>query len=263
LVEPTTFILATGDGSKTVYAWVKNYAGTISWADSATTTLDTTAPVVFLPVPHIGTPQTLGTTVLIHLTWASAFDVNGISAYHVEYKRGTQAWLPVTLGLPTATTADMSLTVGKTFRFRLSATDAAGNESLVITTAAATLSLVQEKNAAVTYAGTWKRVTLSGASGGYVKRSLTTGSVATYNFSGKEIAFVSTLGPARGIAQVRVDGTLVATVDLYAPTLQAARVVWVGSVTPGSHTLQIRVTGTRNPSSTSNRIDIDSYLRWT
>ena len=38
-VEPTTFALPAGDGVKTVYAWVKNNAGTISAADSATTTL--------------------------------------------------------------------------------------------------------------------------------------------------------------------------------------------------------------------------------
>jgi hypothetical protein len=125
------------------------------------------------------------------------------------------------------------------------------------------ISLAQENATPVTYSGSWKRVTLSGASGGYVKRSLTTGNTATYTFNGRDISFVSTRGPARGIAQVRVDGNLVATIDLYSATSQTKRVVWSALVTPGSHTVQIRVTGTRNAASSSNRIDIDAYLRWT
>jgi hypothetical protein len=218
---------------------------------------------VFLPIPHIGTNQKLGTTAVIHVAWPTAIDTNGISSYALQVKRGTQAWLTVSLGSATATSVDTTLVVGATYRFRLAATDAAGNVSGEVTTAASTLALVQEKNAAIAYSGNWKRVTLSGASGGYVKRSLIGGNTATYSFSGREVAFVSTLGPARGIVQLRVDGTLVATLDLYAPTLQSARVLWSGSVGPGSHSLEVRVTGTRNTASSSTRVDVDGFLRWT
>jgi hypothetical protein len=262
-VEPTTFALPAGDGVKTVYAWVKNNAGTISAADSATTTLDTTAPVIFLPVPHIVEGQTLGTSALIHVSWTAALESNGVSAYQLQVRRGTQAWTPISLASPASTSVDVTLAVGASYRFRLAATDTAGNTSGTVTTSSSKLSLAQEKATTITYAGSWKRVSLSGSSGGYVKRSLTGGNTATHTFNGRDISFVSTRGPARGIAQVRVDGNLVATIDLYSATSQTKRVVWSSTVSPGSHTVEIRVTGTRNAASSSNRIDIDAYLRWT
>ena len=259
-VKPTTFTLPGGDGSKSVYGWVKNNAGTVSQSDVATTVLDTTAPTIFLPAPRIVSPQALGTSAVTRVSWSPATDSNGVSAYHLQYKRGTQAWLPVTLSPATATSVDLSLPVGSSYRFRLSATDAAGNTSADAVTDASSLSLVQEKATSVTYTGSWKRVVLAGASSGYVKRSLSTGSKATYVFSGDAVAIVSTLGPARGIAEIRVDGTLVATVDLFASTLQTARVVWSQLVAPGGHSVEVRVKGTRNPASSSVRVDIDGFL---
>jgi hypothetical protein len=262
-VKPATFVIPAGDGATAVYAWVKNNAATVSQSDVATTVLDTTAPVVLPPAPGLVAPRALGASAVTQISWPPATDANGVAAYHLQYKRGTQAWLPVTLSQPTATSVELSLPVGSSYRFRLSATDAAGNTSSDITTAASTLRLTQEKGTSMTYAGSWKRVALSGASAGYVKRSLTTGSKATYVFSGSAVGIVSTLGPARGIAQVRVDGVLVATIDLYAATLQPARVVWTAQVSPGSHSVEVRITGTRNLASSSVRVDIDGVLTWT
>lgn len=262
-VEPTTFTLAAGDGQKIVYAWVRNNAGTVSQSDGATTVLDTTAPIVLPPAPGFVAPRALGESSIVRISWPQATDSNGVAAYHLQYQRGTKAWSPVTLSQPTATTVDLSLPVGSSYRFRLSATDTAGNTSSDIITAASTLGLAQEKGSSVTYSGSWKRVSVSGASGGHVKRSLSVGNKATYAFNGKAVAIVSTLGPSRGIAEVRVDGTLVATIDLYAVTLQSARIVWSGQVAPGTHSVEMRVTGTRNPASSSVRVDIDGFLIWT
>lgn len=262
-VMPTTFALPAGDGSKSVYAWVKNNAGTVSQSDMATTVLDTTGPSVSLPVQGIVAPRVLGTSAMTRIAWQQATDANTVASYQLQYRRGTQAWLPVSLSQPTATSVDLALPVGGSYQFRLSATDAAGNTSTPVATAARTLRLVQEKNAAVTYSGSWKRLALAGASSGYVKRSLSPGSKATYTFSGGAVAIVSTLGPARGIAQVRVDGVLVATLDLYASTLQSKRIVWSGPVAAGSHTVELRISGTRNPASSSVRVDVDGFLSWT
>ena len=47
--EPTTFTLSIGDGLKTVYIWIKNAAGDINTGPvSATITLDTTGPAIYL-----------------------------------------------------------------------------------------------------------------------------------------------------------------------------------------------------------------------
>lgn len=50
LTKPTSFKLSTGQGSKTVYAWVKDKAGNVSVADSATTLWDATAPTASLTI---------------------------------------------------------------------------------------------------------------------------------------------------------------------------------------------------------------------
>lgn len=50
LTKPTSFKLSTGQGSKTVYAWVKDNAGNVSVADSATTLWDATAPTASLTI---------------------------------------------------------------------------------------------------------------------------------------------------------------------------------------------------------------------
>jgi hypothetical protein len=85
------------------------------------------------------------------------------------------------------------------------------------------------------------------------------------SFAGTSIGFVSTLGPARGIAEIWLDGQFVASVDLYAASQTSRAVVWASPapLSPGTHTLQVRVTGTRNPSATKNRIDLDAFLVWT
>jgi hypothetical protein len=50
LTKPTSFKLSAGQGSKTVYAWVKDNAGNVSVADSATTLWDATAPTASLAI---------------------------------------------------------------------------------------------------------------------------------------------------------------------------------------------------------------------
>jgi len=61
--------------------------------------------------------------------------------------------------------------------------------------------------------------------------------------------------PRPGKAAIYVNGTKVATVDLYSATAQAQRVVWVGSwTTATSRTVTIRVAGTAG----RPRIDLDA-----
>ena len=65
------------------------------------------------------------------------------------------------------------------------------------------------------------------------------------------------------MAELWLDGAKVATVDLYATTTQPARVAWAsGVLANASHTVQVRVTGTKNASATNVRVDVDAFLRW-
>ena len=63
-----------------------------------------------------------------------------------------------------------------------------------------------------------------------------------------------------GIARVFVDGTLRATVDTYSSPSQARKPLFtVSGLAPGSHTLRIEVTGTRNAASGGAWIWVDAF----
>jgi hypothetical protein len=102
--------------------------------------------------------------------------------------------------------------------------------------------------------------------GGSVFYSTTTNGTATFSFEGTGIAIVYAKWGNRGIAGVSVDGGPETLVDMYAPgsgslaTVQPQQVTQIASgLTNGPHTVTIRVTGTRNPASTDNLINIDAY----
>jgi len=223
---------------------------------------DSTPPVVEAPVARVYAPQKLTSTVGLHVEWPDATDESAVAAYELQrMKNNNGTWTSVALGSPTDTYVNMQLATGNIFEFRLRARDTEGNTSGWMMSAEAKLRIVQENGAAVTYSGTWKRPTLSGASGAYVRYANVVGRRATLTFSGSSVAFVSTLGPNRGIAAISLDGSFVENVDLYSSALNTAMAVNAYSgLGAGTHALEVRVTGTRNASSTANRIDVDAFL---
>jgi hypothetical protein len=225
---------------------------------------DTTAPVTSTPNVRLLANQTIGTRATVRVSWAASSDPSGITRYELYQSTNGGAWVQVSLATPTSTSVDRSLAIGKTYRFILRATDGAGNTGGYSTMPTARFGRAQENNTAVATAGGWRRVTLAGASGGYVKKSTTTGASATYSFTGTGVAFVSTLGASRGKAEIWLDGTKVAIVDLYSASSRPARVVWAsGVLTNAAHTLQVKVTGTKNAAASNVRVDADAFLRWT
>jgi len=119
---------------------------------------------------------------------------------------------------------------------------------------------VEETSPSVSYAGTWVSQSRSDLSGGTIVESSDPGGTATLNFSGTAASWIGFKGPWAGIAQVYLDGTLMTTVDTYAPTEQAQAVLYTASgLASGSHTLMVAVTNTWNPSSTSAWIVVDAF----
>ena len=118
-------------------------------------------------------------------------------------------------------------------------------------------ALRQEGAATVTKSSGWSTKTVSGSSGGSVLRSSKAGASIQTTFTGSAIGWVSTLGPTMGSADVYVDGTKVATVDLHRSALTARQIVWSKSyATPGTHTLQVRVLAT----SGHPNVDLDAFV---
>jgi len=252
------------EAGQTYYFSVDGYGSeegaiTINWnfTDS-----DTTPPTISGPTGVIVAPQALGSTAKVHMSW-TATDPSGVVVNELQMKKGTGAWTEIHLASPTATSADATLTVGASYRFRVRATDSRGNISAWATTSAAALRLVQENAKSITYSGTWKRASLAGASGGYVKYATASTARARLTFTGAAASFVTTVSSARGICEIWIDGTLATTIDTYSASTTKKKIVFATPrLSYGSHTIEIRVKGGRRSASTSARVDVDAFLTW-
>ncbi|MBI5231409.1 MAG: C40 family peptidase [Coriobacteriales bacterium] len=108
------------------------------------------------------------------------------------------------------------------------------------------------------WSGTWSTLSRSGAYGGTVRRA-TRAANGTVTFVGSRVLLFSEVGPAAGKAKIAVDGGSPVTVDLYrAQRAPNTRIFEKSGLPNGSHTVVISYTGTRNPSSSSNAINVDA-----
>jgi len=218
------------------------------------------APTVTAPVMQFvaNTVVTAGGAVPTRISWSAGG--TPVQSYRLQQSRNGGAFVNVALPTPTTTGVTRSLTAG-TYVFRVSATGAGGGSVSAFSTApAVAVALAQQTSPTVTYVGTWTNQAMAGASGGSVRFAAAAGARATYAFSGRSISWISTKGPNRGRAEVRVDGILRGTVDLFAATQQARRVVFaLDGLTAGPHTIEVRALGTRNPSSRGSRVDVDAF----
>jgi len=146
---------------------------------------------------------------------------------------------------------------GHTYQFAVTATDNAGNTSAARAGIVYKLSLFQENTSAVKYSTGWTRQTLSGANGGSVDFATVKGKTATLTFTGFQVAWMSTQGPTRGSATVKLDSGTPATINTNTSSLKTAEIVdVVTAAANGSHKLVVNVLGT----SGHPRIDVDAFV---
>ena len=249
LSDPTDATIA--DGTAT---------GTILDDDVPPPADDQTAPQVQAPAAAVRATS-IGSKVPVGVSWPAATDDSAIERYQLQQSTNGGSWVNVALASPTALEATVNLAPGTTYRFRVRAFDTAGNLSAWATGASFTVGLLQEDAAGLAYSGTWTRAPLAGASGGSVMHANGAGATVSHTFTGRGVALVMDEAPNRGIAEVRLDGTLVATLDLYDADTLVRRVLYTTSFAGvGTHTVELRVTGTRNPLSTSRRVDLDAVV---
>lgn len=83
-------------------------------------------------------------------------------------------------------------------------------------------------------------------------------------FEGTRVDLYGALDPGHGIAAVSIDQGPETLVDYYAPMRRDQALVWSSrGVASGSHRLRVRVTGSRNPSSTGTAVTADRLDVWT
>jgi hypothetical protein len=214
--------------------------------------------------------------VPVTISWAGTACISGavncnVDHYVLQESVNNLAFSTVTLANPTATSIVRSLRVSPTnnsqpattYRYQVQAVDKLGNASPVGQGPVFTVPDT-DNSFNTSFSGSWTGVNLVGAFGGSVQQSSTANSTANpaNPQTVTSLALVSTLGPDRGIAQIKVDGTVVATVDLYSATQQTAQVVWAenGLAAGKTHQVQLVATANKNPASTSAKVDYDAIL---
>lgn len=232
----------------------------LGWATSAGS--DSTPPIVgfpdadfrLKPVGNNATPVKLRVEF-------SASDPSGIAATEIEHKIGSAAYVPLAHSPANATAVNRTVATATVHRFRAKATDGAGNFSAFSAAPEFTVTPAQDGSASISEAGSWQSSSDPGFYGGTVRRSTAAGATQTLTLTASDFAFVSTEGPNRGKVRLMIDGASQGTFDLYNSSTRLRRVIFAADFgAPGTHTIQIRVLGTKNGASTGTRVDLDAFM---
>ncbi len=119
---------------------------------------------------------------------------------------------------------------------------------------------LEQPDTRITKTGTWYVYSASQASGKSYRRSTTSGASFTVRFNGTQFDWYGLKGPSAGIADVYLDGTKVATVNLYASSATYQFKAWTsGTLAYGAHTVRI----VRSASSAKTRyLPLDAVDIW-
>ncbi len=113
------------------------------------------------------------------------------------------------------------------------------------------------------YVGSWSHVSNQSYTGGDYEKtesfSDTAGDSMSVTFTGTSVQWIAPTSGNHGIADVFLDGNLLATVDGYSPGTNFQQVEYSVSGLPDtSHTLKIVVSGQKNPASSGTYVSIDA-----
>lgn len=251
--------VSVGIKARTVVDAVSNW-GPRAAVTAPTVLIDRSAPTTGAPKVTLRSGLGLASTststgLLAQLGWsASDPGGSGITTYEIQRSRDGDAFLPLASGVTSPTLA-VSLAPGHSYRFRVRARDRAGNVGAWVAGATVRAYLPQETSSGLSWKGTWRTGESAHYSGLADRFATAAGASVTYAFTGRAVAWVTTLAPDRGVAKVYLDGVLVKTIDCGTATAQARFVAfaktWSAS---GWHTLRIVVVGTAG----RPRVDLDA-----
>ncbi|MFH0751830.1 MAG: S8 family serine peptidase, partial [Chloroflexota bacterium] len=220
-------------------------------------TVENAPPVATAPVASfVRGRRTTATGLPIRLSWAPAADQSPIAGYELgEIGEDGIATVAVTAGTVRSATRTIPFATSRPYTVR--AKDAPGNVGEWAVAAPVEVVVVQESSAVVQRSAGWTGYTYSYALGRKSTFSTRAGAWMRYTFTGRGIALVGPKGPTRGRAEVRLDGTLVATVNTYAKTSGSRWLLHATAVDPSRpHTIEVRVLGTAG----RPRFDVDAFL---
>ncbi|NJD26926.1 MAG: hypothetical protein FIA92_01355 [Chloroflexi bacterium] len=230
-------------------------------ATAATVRIDRIAPTASKPLAQLRTGVALGSSAkrakLKTRLALSASDAGGagVASFDVARSLDGGPFKVIASGV-TAPTLSTGLKPGRTYRFEVRARDALGNVGGWAAGPTLRPKLIQQTSSALRWKGTWRGASSTAFSGGSVRYSTAAGAKVKYTFTGRAIAFVTTLASSRGQVRVYLDGSYVTTLDLRSATYTPRAVAFSKSWSArGTHTIKLVVVGTAG----RPRVDVDAF----
>lgn len=204
---------------------------------------DTTAPNTSTPQVGFGAGFSQ-LSVPLTVTWSGTDKGWGIGSYRLERSVNGGSWAKVTLSSATARSFTERRSYDVPVRYRVRATDKAGNTGSWDYSATVRPTRIADTSTSLVYSAGWTTVVDPTAYGGVTHESSEGERRVTLRFSGRSIAWLGEAGPTFGKARVYVDGVLAwvetgAAVD--SPRQLLFRKTW-SSV--GTHTITVVNHGT-------------------
>ncbi len=217
--------------------------------DSATVLLtvvkDTVKPVTIAPVQTFYNQTSGSSTVKIKVAWSgSDAGGTGVARYTLQVSVNSHAYTTISLSSATATSVTRTLTINSTYRFRVRATDRQGNVGSYAYGPTFKAARLQNTSSSAHYLGPWTTSSSASALGGSHRYTSTVGASVSFTGSMRNIAWMATKTTSSGSAQVWIDGSLAATINLRATKTLYKQLVYhrdFGAL--GTHTIEIRSLG--------------------
>jgi hypothetical protein len=230
-----------------------NNAGPTTVVTAPSVTLDRTGPAVSAPSATARVhASVIGTSAPYQLAWTGS-DTAGVARYELQRSVNGAAYNSLSTTL-TAPRANVGMAAGRTYRFRVRGVDTFGNAGAWATGPTLTTALVQQTSASIHYAGSWATASSSLYSGGSTRYSKAAGASASYTFTGRSVALVSSFITGRGRVKIYIDGAYVTWIDLAAGPAMHRAVAWQRTwSTSGKHTFRVVAMDATRP-----RIDLDA-----
>ena len=92
-----------------------------------------------------------------------------------------------------------------------------------------------------------------------ISYSMEAGDWAEFTFEGTAVTYLFTRAPNRGAAEIIIDDTSLGTVELYSPVIQWQSRQEYPGLSPGRHTIEVRVAGRKVAASQGIFVDVDGF----
>ena len=221
--------------------------------------LDRVNPTVTTPVQTLLAGTTLGRqAVAVRTAWTGADAGSGVASYRVRVDQFGTGFQPATYTPATSITRAEAWkpypsTANASYRYEVTAIDAAGNES-ASPVSAALHPTVYQQTPRVAYTGTWTTSKSSSYSGGSARSSTSVGSTATFSSTlARSIGFVTYRASNRGKVRIYLDNVYKGTFRITSSTTRARYILYVANFSSaGTHKIKLVVA--------SGRVDVDAFV---